>query len=326
MHVLVVGGTRFMGPLLLPRLVARGDRVTVLRRGTDYGRPLPAGVEDLRADRAADAFDAVLHGRRFDAVVDFAAYEGSDVARLGRVLGGRIGQYLLVSTGQVYLVRAGLEPPYREDDYDGDTLACPADEADVGSWRYGMGKRAAEDAARAQGLPTTVLRIPIVHGLGDPEQRLLVYLARVLDGGPVLLPEGGTRRVRHVFADAVVDTILALLGASDVRGAFNQTHDETPTLAALVGELFTRVGREPDVRAVDRAAIVAAGLDPWDVSPLSGRWASFLDPSRLRDRGVGHPPLGEMLAALVHAHLSAGPAVALPTRAWELATASASGR
>lgn len=306
-----------MGPLLLPRLLARGDRVTVLRRGTDYGRPLPAPVEDLRADRATDAFDAALGHRRFDAVVDFAAYEGGEVERLARVLGGRIGQYLLVSTGQVYLVREGLEPPYREDDYEGPTIARPADDADVGSWEYGMGKRAAEDTARARGLPLTTLRIPIVHGLGDPEHRLLAYLARVLDGGPVLLPDGGSRRVRHVFADAVVDTIAALLGAPDTRGAFNQTHDETPTLAALVGELFARVGRAPDVRAVDPEAIVAAGHTVRDVSPLSSRWASFLDPSRLRARGVGHPPLGEMLAALVHAHLSAGPAIELPTRVFE---------
>jgi hypothetical protein len=47
------------------------------------------------------------------------------------------------------------------------------------------------------------------------------------------------------------------------------------------------------------------------------RGLSFLDPSRLRARGVGHPPLGEMIAALVHAHLSAGPRIVLPTRAWE---------
>ena len=233
------------------------------------------------------------------------------------MLGGRIGQYLMISTGQVYLVREGLEPPFREDDYEGPTMPRPTDEADLGQWHYGMGKRAAEDVARARGLPLTALRVPIVHGLGDPEQRLLVYLARALDGGPVLLPEGGVRPVRHVFADAVVDAILALLGAPDALGAFHQTHDETPSLAELVSHLFTRVGRAPDIVPVERRAIADAGLAVRDVSPLSGRWASFLDPSRLRARGVGHPPLGEMIAALVHAHLSAGPRIVLPTRAWE---------
>jgi nucleoside-diphosphate-sugar epimerase len=180
-----------------------------------------------------------------------------------------------------------------------------------------MGKRAAEDAARAHRLPLTALRVPIVHGLGDPEQRLLVYLARALDGGPVLLPEGGVRPVRHVFAEGVIDAILALLGAPDALGAFHQTQDETPSLAELVGHLFTRIGRTPDIVPIERQAIADAGLSVRDVSPLSGRWASFLDPSRLRARGIGHPPLGEMIAALVHGQLSLGAPIALPTRTWE---------
>jgi hypothetical protein len=36
-----------------------GHRVTVLRRGNDYGRPLPADLEDLRADRGSSTIDHV---------------------------------------------------------------------------------------------------------------------------------------------------------------------------------------------------------------------------------------------------------------------------
>jgi len=319
MRVLCIGGSRFMGPLLLPRLLARGDRITTFRRGTDYGhRPLP-GVEDLRGDRTDDTFDVALRDRTFDAVVDFAAYEAPDVERLARVLDGRIDQYLLVSTGQVYLVREGLARPYREQDYDGPTMPAPEGD-DRGSWDYGMGKRACEDAARRLGLPFTTLRIPIVHGLGDPENRLLSYVERILDGGPILLPDGGRQAIRHVFADAVALTILALLGRGDAIGeAFNQTHDETPTLLEVVTRLGALLGRAPDVREVTAEQLVAAGLAPRDVSPLSSRWSSFLDPAKIRAFGVGHPPLDTMLAAVVHAYLSRGARLELPTRARELA-------
>lgn len=319
MRVLCVGGSRFMGPLLVPRLLARGDQVTTFRRGTDYGhRPLP-GVEDLRGDRTDDTFDTALRDRTFDAVVDFAAYEAPDVERLARVLGGRVGQYLLVSTGQVYLVREGLARPYREQDYDGPTIPAP-DGDDRGSWDYGMGKRACEDATRRLGLPFTTLRIPIVHGLGDPEHRLLAYVERILDGGPILLPEGGRHAIRHVFADTVATTILAVLGAEGAIGqAFNQTHDETPTLLEVVTRLGALLGRAPDVRDVSVEQLVAAGLAPRDVSPLSSRWSSFLDPAKIRAFGVGHPPVDTMLAAVVHAYLSRGARLELPTRARERA-------
>lgn len=303
--------------MLLPRLLARGDQVTTFRRGTDYGHPPLPGVEDLRGDRTDDSFDTALAGRRFDAVVDFAAYEAPDVERLARVLGGRIDQYLLVSTGQVYLVREGLARPYREHDYDGPTMPPPEGD-DRGSWDYGMGKRACEDAARRLGLPVTTLRIPIVHGLGDPENRLLAYVERILDGGPVLLPDGGRQAIRHVFADAVALTILALLGAEGAIGeAFNQTHDETPTLVEVVTRLAALLGRKPDVREVTVEQLVAAGLAPRDVSPLSSRWSSFLDPGKIRAFGIGHPSVDTMLAAVVHAYLSRGARLELPTRTRE---------
>ncbi|HEX4477469.1 MAG TPA: NAD-dependent epimerase/dehydratase family protein, partial [Polyangiaceae bacterium] len=75
MEVLVIGGNRFVGRSLVLALLFRRHRVSVLNRGA---RATPSGVEHLVADRATDAFDAALAGRRFDAVVDFAAFTGDD--------------------------------------------------------------------------------------------------------------------------------------------------------------------------------------------------------------------------------------------------------
>ena len=63
------------------------------------------------------------------------------------MLGGRVGHYVVISTGQVYLVREGRPSPARESG-----LRRPADAGaprtryDKGQWDYGMGKRALEDA------------------------------------------------------------------------------------------------------------------------------------------------------------------------------------
>ena len=53
MDVLVIGGNRFVGPLLVWRLLARGDRVTVLHRGS-LGDSFGERVERLRGDRTTD--------------------------------------------------------------------------------------------------------------------------------------------------------------------------------------------------------------------------------------------------------------------------------
>ena len=38
-----------------------------------------------------------------------------------------------------------------------------------------------------------------MNGERDASGRLESYLWRLLDGGPVILPDGGTHRVRHVY-------------------------------------------------------------------------------------------------------------------------------
>lgn len=184
MHVLVVGGNRFVGKLLAWRLLAAGAKVTLLNRG---GLPDPFGerVERLRGDRTRD-LERLLRGRSFDAVVDLAAYTGEDGRCAAEILRGRTAHHVMISTGQVYLVRAGCPRPAREEDYDGPVTARPGDPADVEDWEYGVGKRACEDALAAaarDGFPATRVRIPMVNGPLDYFRRIEGYLWRLVPGG-----------------------------------------------------------------------------------------------------------------------------------------------
>lgn len=309
MHVLVVGGNRFMGRELALRLLAAGHRVTVLNRG-GHADPFHGLVETLLADRATDAFDRVLGDRSFDAAVDFACFEAAHAERAVGVLGGRVGHYVMISTGQVYLVRGGAPRPAAEVDYDGPLLPAPADAADRREWDYGMGKRGAEDvldaAFRGQGFPATRLRIPMVNGARDYQRRLDGYLWRMLDGGPLLVPDGGVQATRHVYGSAVVRAIMDLLGDRDAFGrAWNLAQDETPTLFELLTVVADRLRARPSFVPVEPARLASAGLEPRQVSPFSTRWMSFLEPARARaELAFRHEPLGTYLDAIVAAFLA----------------------
>src|SRR6266496_4432067 len=156
MRVLVIGGTRFVGYHLTWRLLAGGHRVTLLHRGT---LPDPFGdrVEQLRADRTSPDFERVLARRDFDAAVDFAAYTGEDGRRAAETLGGRIGHYVMISTGQVYLVLSRSPRPAGEDDYDGEVMPRPAAEPDrgAGRTRHVYGAEVARFLAAILGKPAT---------------------------------------------------------------------------------------------------------------------------------------------------------------------------
>jgi nucleoside-diphosphate-sugar epimerase len=285
-------------------------------------------VERLRGDRTSGDFARLLAGRSFDAAVDFAAYTGADGRQAADVLGGRVGQYVAISTGQVYLVREGCPRPARESDYDGEVMPAPADPFDRGQWDYGMGKRALEDALaeawESRRFPATRLRLPMVNGERDHFRRLERYLWRMLDGGEVLLPDGGGRPTRHVYSGAVVKAILALLGRASAFGqAYNLAQDETPTLRELLTLVARCLGASARLVDVPVERVREVGLDPLALSPFSGRWMSLLDPARAKaELGFRHEPLASYLDKIVSAFLAHPPAEPPPgyaARAAELA-------
>ncbi|HTP50267.1 MAG TPA: epimerase [Anaeromyxobacteraceae bacterium] len=310
MNVLVIGGNRFVGLLATWRLLAAGHRVALLNRGR---RPDPFGdrVERLRGDRGTD-LERLTAGRSFDVVMDLACYSGEDGRRAGKIFRGRVGHYLMVSTGQVYLVRERAPRPARERDYPGPVLPRPAGPPDLGEWEYGVGKRDAEDAlaeACREGFPATRVRIPMVNGELDYFRRIESYLWRLLDGGPMLVPDGGAEPVRHVYGPEVARFLVETAGRAETFGeAYNLAQEEAPTLYALLEKLRELLGSRSPLVRVPASALLSAGLEPVAVSPFSGRWMSFLDPSRARDElGFRHLALDAYLGRIAASFLAHAP-------------------
>lgn len=330
MRILILGGTRNLGPMLVADLLGRGHRVAVCNRGVTAD-DLPAEVERLRADRGdRDQLARALGGRDFDAVVDTTLYTGPEAEVAVELLAGRIGQYVALSSGQVYLVREGLRPPFREEHYAGRTMPAPPEGSrDWGDWKYGADKRDAEDALAAavaeRGFPATVLRLPMVHSERDHYQRLHNYLARLADGGPILLPAGPHLRIRHVDGSDVVRAIADLVeSSSGLGGVYNLGQDETLEIDACL-ELLARTAKRPlSVARVPRERLLAAGLLP-ACSPFSGLWMSALDNRRSKEElGVVYTPFDRTVERLIR-HLERQPSpagYAQRPRELELAAAS----
>jgi nucleoside-diphosphate-sugar epimerase len=328
-HVLIVGGTRFVGHLLAWRLLAAGHRLSLLNRGT---RPDSFGerIERLVGDRTGPDFARLLKHRQFDAVIDFAAYTEDDARTAVDVLRGATGHYIFISTGQVYLIRLQCPRPARETDYDGSVMAEPVDPLDRKEWEYGIGKRKAEDilcdAGSHHDFPVTRLRIPMVNGERDYYRRLESYIWRLLDGGPVIVPDGGTHVVRHVYGMDVVKAICRILGDPQTFGkAYNLCQPDMPTLRELLLQLAALLGAPDRTIGIAASEIVAAGLSPERISPFSGRWMSLLDATRAEnDLGLVMEPTSTYLPKIVASFLAntpSSPPDGYTTRAAELALA-----
>lgn len=302
-NILIIGGTRNMGYFTTLRLLEAGHQVTLLNRGKTPD-DLPASVFRLRADRTnGQQMKRALLARSFDVVIDFALYRGAEAQMIVELLRDHVGQYIFISSGQVYLVREGLERPFRESDYEGRLMPAPKSNTYAyEEWLYGMDKRAAEDVFRqASGFPYTSLRLPMVNSERDHMRRLYQYILRLKDGGPILVPETPDHPLRHIYGQDVVNAIITFMDArAGIGDAINISQDETVSLDEFLALLADIMGvRPPVIVRKKHSELEAAGFLP-DCSPFSDRWMSELDNTRSKaEFGIQYTPLRDYLANIV---------------------------
>lgn len=320
MRTLLLGATGLIGRPLCEALIARGDDVTVLTRGT---LDVPHGAHEFKADRHDPAaLRRALDGQRFDLTVDLLAYTDEHVAQLFAIDGFSPGRLLMMSTGQVYLV-TDRAPPYREEDFDAPVIAEPErDTRAWHNWKYGVEKRAAERALQRHTIERSIeamaLRVPVVQGEldGVRTQRLWAWIERILDGGPVLLPEGGEQRLRFVYAKDIADSIVSLSERASWEGvsALNVAMPRECTLRAFVERVAACLGRSPEWVNVSGEALDEAGI-PRDFVSYWGRYYSRPDPTTAIERfGLALHNEDAWLESVVRAHLEGA---TRPTRSHE---------
>jgi nucleoside-diphosphate-sugar epimerase len=306
MRVLIIGGTRNLGPSIITALLRDGHQVTIFHRGrTLYD--LPREIEVLRGDRSEHAdCQHLLGSRDFDAAIDTTLYNGSDAAIAIDVLRGHVGHYLFISTGQVYLVREGPQRPFREEDYEGSVMPEPPKEnhLDHDNWVYGVEKRAAEDLLAAayakNGFPFTSLRLPMVNSERDHYHRLQNYLLRMWDGGPLLVPGDPGLPLRHIYGEDVVRAIqLGLTNPKTIGRTYNISQNETLSLRDFLGLTAEIAGSKLHVAAFPRPLLDSARLLP-SCSPFSDPWMSSLTNDRSqRELGMTFTPVRDYLQNLI---------------------------
>jgi nucleoside-diphosphate-sugar epimerase len=256
MKVLVLGGTRFFGREVVERLLAQGHSVTVLTRGR---AAIPEGAASLTGDRNDPAVIRAAAAGGFDAVVDNIAYTAEHVTAAVDAFSGRTRHYVFTSSTAVYML-AG-RPPYFEE------AAPPPVEAtrveDPKEWAYTVGKIEAERVLLGQDrLPITVIRPPVVIGPHDPTLRLVFYVQRLLDSGPLLLLDAGKHSFHLADSRDLAESYLLVLAAGEAAfgKAYNVCQPDVLSLEELVRASAEALGREARIVPVPAAA-VPAGFD-----------------------------------------------------------------
>jgi len=277
MRILFIGGTGILSSACAPRVLAAGHDLALLNRGRSAIRPVAAGAEVLRADirNPAEVREA-LGDREFDVVVNFVAYVPEHVLSDVDTFGGRVGQYVFISSASAY-----QKPPRRVPVTESTPLHNPF-------WQYSRDKIACEDvllnAYRDSGFPVTVVRPSHTYDRASvPLHGGWTLIDRMRRGLEVIVHGDGTSLwtlTHHVdFAKGFV----GLLGNTRTLGeAYTITGDDVLTWDQIHTLLAHAAGAEP--RLVHLASERIAAVDPdWGVPLLGDKAHSMVfDNTKLR--------------------------------------------
>ena len=246
MNLLLLGGTRFLGPALITAARSRGHRLTLFNRGLQVS-PIP--LDDVEVLHGVRAELAECSGRRrWDAVIDTSGYAPADIEAC-RAL--RTDHYLFVSTCSVYAEHtradADEDSPLHAsgEDYGSLKVACERVEIDI---------------------PRTIVRPALVVGPHDPSGRFTTWPVRMARGGRVLAPGTPHDPVQLIDVRDLAEFLLHL-AEQRILGIFNA---HTPPRALDMGHLLGACAHPPGTELVwlPTPLLKELGLQPWTDLPV----------------------------------------------------------
>ena len=275
--MLFIGGSGVISSACSRVAAGSGIELHVLNRGRSAARPLPPGVNVLRADiREPDSVRHVINDLEFDAVVDWVAFTAGHVRADVDLFRGRTGQYVFISSASAYQT-----PPARVPVTESTPLRNPY-------WQYSRDKIACEDllvaAYRDEGFPATIIRPSHTY-----DQTLVPFdggwtvLGRMLAGKPVVVHGDGTSLWTLTHHDDFARAFVPLLGDPRTIGeAIHITSDDVLTWNQIAEAFAAALGVTARLVHVPSDAIAAA--DPvWGAGLLGDKAHSMVfDNAKLR--------------------------------------------
>lgn len=254
MKILVIGGSYFYGRVFV-MLAAKEHDVTVVNRGTYSMEEF--GVKQVTGDRHDPELWRQCAGD-YDAVADFCAYRPGDIETVLENLPGKVGQYLLISTVDVYRRQGGesVDGVLKDETFPLEERRFPGE---AGS--YISGKVALESEVSGvcgkRGIPFTVLRPAILYGPYNyaPREAQFIRMALTERALPRFTDADGSFQLVYV-KDAAEAALRCLGNSASYAQAYNLCGDETADyglffreLAACAEEAQARVQEESGVRS-----------------------------------------------------------------------------
>lgn len=268
MRVLIIGGTRFIGPQVVRELNARGHEIALFHRGQTETE-IPRGVKQIYGDRRSIRdYAAGLIEYSPHVVVDMIPISETDAEGVVSVFRGNAQRVVAISSQDVYraygvligteqgpvqLVPLSEQAALRRNHYP------YRDRFETGHRLYDYDKILVERVyLNDLDLPATILRLPMVYGPGDYQHRLYPYLKRMQDDRPAIILEQGLaafRWSRGYVEDIASAVALAVTSEIRTNRIYNVAEPHALNESQWVRVIAEEVGWNGKLVTVERARL-----------------------------------------------------------------------
>lgn len=199
--ILIIGGTRFVGPELIKLLLKNNDEVTIFSRGTDYKKVLDKRINQIVGDRENELDLKQLEKENYEVVYDMCCYNPQQAKKL--VPHVKTSHFVFFSTAAVY------EKP----------CIYPLSETGItGEWDsfgdYGVNKMGVElylsEKSKDVGFKLSIIRPVYILGEDNYFDRENYYFSRLLSEQLILVPGSGQALIQFCFLNDVAKALFSM--------------------------------------------------------------------------------------------------------------------
>ena len=291
----MIGGTYFAGKSFLANIIDKLNNgseklgITVLNRGTkslkevlgqrydvtlekgnaefcelhcdrtdeEALKSVLGGCDDAKTGKAEESAVPCIDAARFDAVVDFCAYNSGDIEKVFNALDTYPEQYIFLSTCDVYERGTGQtldeSSPFEERRFPGEAGA------------YITGKVALEREldrlCEKTQTAKTVLRPSVIFGEGNYAPREGMYFKWIEGAGQIIHPSDATGTCQLTYVGDVAEAIsLCLFNEKAYGKAYNLIGTNPLTYDAFADLLESATGRKIERVLLSVSEITARGI------------------------------------------------------------------
>lgn len=270
LRILILGGTRFIGPHLIETALLAGHKVSIFNRGiTVLDQNLANQVEILIGDRENN-LDA-LKNRTWDVVIDNHTSLPKWVFDLSKVLKGNIGHYIFISTISVY---ADLSIPNTKEDakllnYTGMDCMSETIESMHAHFRYGQLKVQCELQALQEFFQQClIIRPGLIVGPLDPTDRFTYWPVRIFKGGEIAAPGNPKDPVQFIDVRDLSKWIIHM-AENQEKGIYNACG---PIINYTIGEMLNAfkecIKPEAKLTWIDDLTLEKNNISGWKDMPV----------------------------------------------------------